>query len=345
MCCDCTHAYWPRLLQALVTFLESQLPTPEARASALSKFQASRATSFLRACAQGDVGPVRAMLAAGCPPDVSDYDGRSGLEVAAARGHEVCHVFVIWSSVSAACVGLDGAPGRQHAPTHLAAAYMGRNALANQDSSWRCMHALSLNCPCLHTQQVSLSSPTQGVVEVLLAAGASPNHRDTVEGCPLLEAAKKGHEHIIDRLVAAGGSMGRSPAIAARLCAAVVMGDLQLLRCMLRAGADPLSADYDLRTGRLGYVHHADQGACAWSCLLAQPQGCTKQPSTTPCSRWQLDLLVHACCVQRRTWRQQRAGQMRSSSCSKPLQQQQLLHPLRGLQPQPCHLTLKVPKG
>ena len=52
-----------------------------------------------QACSSGDVEYVRSLLERGCPPDSTDYDNRTGLMLAAVRGHvEVAGVLLKWGA-------------------------------------------------------------------------------------------------------------------------------------------------------------------------------------------------------------------------------------------------------
>eukprot|EP00879_Flechtneria_rotunda_P011143 GHRR01011641.1.p1 GENE.GHRR01011641.1~~GHRR01011641.1.p1 ORF type:complete len:698 (+),score=354.14 GHRR01011641.1:186-2279(+) len=71
---------------ALIEYMESVVPPVEA-AAARKRAEAWRASNLLRAAASGDVAGVQRLLDHGCPPDVCDYDKRTGLMLAAAHGH------------------------------------------------------------------------------------------------------------------------------------------------------------------------------------------------------------------------------------------------------------------
>ena len=89
--------------QPVLNLLEQSVSDQQALAGARRKAERLRAERFLAACAAGEAGAVRGMLAAGCPPDTVDYDGRSGLELASARGHLVSGVFPVKPMCAVAC--------------------------------------------------------------------------------------------------------------------------------------------------------------------------------------------------------------------------------------------------
>ncbi len=55
-----------------------------------------RTERFLRACSSGDTVEVRSMLDRDCPPDSADYDVRTGLMLATAKGHREVGGFGGW---------------------------------------------------------------------------------------------------------------------------------------------------------------------------------------------------------------------------------------------------------
>ncbi|GFH26632.1 potassium channel AKT2, partial [Haematococcus lacustris] len=92
---------------------------------------------------------------------------------------------------------------------------------------------------------------------------------DNLESCALWEACKKGHDGVLQLLVAGGGSLGSGPLVATRLCRAVGSGDLPLLARLLRARADPCAADYDRRTA--AHIAAAEGNQAALQLLLSVP--------------------------------------------------------------------------
>jgi hypothetical protein len=70
----------------MLTRLEDVRSTTAAH---VRKVDDKRTFEFLNTAAQGDVESLRTMLRQGLSPDTADYDGRTGLMLAAARGHEV----------------------------------------------------------------------------------------------------------------------------------------------------------------------------------------------------------------------------------------------------------------
>ena len=78
-----TLAWTPRQQQAMGNLLRI-------RAVALQYIQRQeleRTTQFLWAASQGNEPKVRQFLQQGCPVNSADYDGRSALELACAKGH------------------------------------------------------------------------------------------------------------------------------------------------------------------------------------------------------------------------------------------------------------------
>ena len=52
-----------------------------------------------QACSNGDVDHVCSLLEHGCPPDSPDYDNRTGLMLAAVKGHlEVTKMLLKWGA-------------------------------------------------------------------------------------------------------------------------------------------------------------------------------------------------------------------------------------------------------
>lgn len=69
------------------------------------------------------------------------------------------------------------------------------------------------------------------MVELLLAAGASPAVRDALGSSPLLEAAKAGQDKVLELLLKKGATLGLEPAeVAALLCNCTAASDLPKLR-------------------------------------------------------------------------------------------------------------------
>jgi hypothetical protein len=63
-------------------------------------------------------------------------------------------------------------------------------------------------------------------VSLLLSAGANPNASDSLAGCALLAAVRKGHDSVITQLVAAGARLQLPAAeLANALCNAVTAGE------------------------------------------------------------------------------------------------------------------------
>lgn len=69
---------------ALLSVLLAQLVN-----KAAAKFDQMQLTSFLDAAANGDVDAVQDMLRQGMNPNTADYDGRTGLMIAAYKGRKV----------------------------------------------------------------------------------------------------------------------------------------------------------------------------------------------------------------------------------------------------------------
>lgn len=89
----------------------------------------------------------------------------------------------------------------------------------------------------------------QGVVCMLLAAGANANAIDAQGCCALLAAVRRGHEAVITRLVSAKARLQLSAAeLSCALCAAVAEGDTSLLERFIAAGADVSVGDYNQQT-------------------------------------------------------------------------------------------------
>ncbi|GAX83177.1 hypothetical protein CEUSTIGMA_g10603.t1 [Chlamydomonas eustigma] len=88
--------------QTVVDFLESCVTELEQNQS-LAKFIRQRTTDLLQACACGDVIRVRSLLERHVPPDCADYDNRTGMMLAAVKGHlEVVQELLRWGGDPAA---------------------------------------------------------------------------------------------------------------------------------------------------------------------------------------------------------------------------------------------------
>ena len=85
------------------------------------------------------------------------------------------------------------------------------------------------------------------VVELLVARGADVQPRDRWHETPLGDAVRAGHDDVADFLRARGGGLDPARLVHA-LCSVAARGACEELGRMLRYGADPTAADYDLRT-------------------------------------------------------------------------------------------------
>lgn len=89
-------------------------------------------------------------------------------------------------------------------------------------------------------------------VAKLLEYNASVNLTDMHGASALYEAAKNGHEAIVDSLIRHGAKLSMDEGLAAStLCQAVYYGDIPLLKRLLHAQIQVDAADYDKRTASM----------------------------------------------------------------------------------------------
>ena len=70
-------------------------------------------------------------------------------------------------------------------------------------------------------------------------------------GAPLRDAVREGHKHVALLLRQHGGELGFNEAqMSGELCEYAKQGDLMSIDLLLRCGADPNAADYDVRACR-----------------------------------------------------------------------------------------------
>ena len=150
-----------------------------------------------QACASGDNAAVRTHLERGCPPDSADYDNRTGLMLAAAKGHaEVC------------CL-------RLHCPSHVHAAIscgnlvIGlltiRHAPCTRLAGWQEESADACFNPSCHAEGLFTHAVMvrAQVVSLLLGAGATVAQRDNFGNTAIAEAERAGRPEVLSVLQAA----------------------------------------------------------------------------------------------------------------------------------------------
>lgn len=69
--------------------MRRQLPISHTATAIVLASNPNTGTCPLGCCPQGDAETLRSMLNQGMSPNAADYDGRTGLMLAAASGHEV----------------------------------------------------------------------------------------------------------------------------------------------------------------------------------------------------------------------------------------------------------------
>ncbi|KAJ7551923.1 hypothetical protein O6H91_06G034800 [Diphasiastrum complanatum] len=94
---------------------------------------------------------------------------------------------------------------------------------------------------------LAASKGHQDIILYLIREGCNVNRTDNYGNSPLLEAVTGGHDGTISILVEKGASLQLKDSAMA-LCNAVINGDIELLRRLLRLGVNPNSTDHNLRT-------------------------------------------------------------------------------------------------
>ncbi|KAI8470071.1 MAG: ankyrin repeat-containing domain protein [Monoraphidium minutum] len=199
----------------VVAFLEERAG-PEAAALARARFLNYRSERFLRACSSGDADQVRAMLGRDCPPDAADYDARTGLMLAAAKGHRGLTALLLEAGANPnARDNLGGcalqARARARAPRAggggAEAVKAGRAEItadlmaAGADLGLGTGELASVLCNLVYAKNGAL-------LAAYLGAGADPNASDYDKRAALHIAAAEGDLEMVKLLVAQGASPG-----------------------------------------------------------------------------------------------------------------------------------------
>jgi hypothetical protein len=145
-----------------------------------------RTAEFLEAAGQGAVARLRAVRGPG-------GGGSGGMERPACAGH--CTVTPALLCAASLCLISSPSSLGPFQPLQIM-----QQGLPPDSADYDGRTALELAAAHGHVDAVKL----------LLAAGANPSRTDNLQGCPLLEAARAGHDEVLDTLRAAGGVLSVS---------------------------------------------------------------------------------------------------------------------------------------
>lgn len=219
---------------------------------AVDSQDAQGCTALLRAAGGGHVSAVAYLLAAGANPDIPANTGATALSAAASRHH----LTVVERLLEA------GADVEQSLPGG-ATVLMLASALGLADIASRLIAAgaridsgdaeglLPIHCAALYGFAANDANRVRNLLDVLLAAGAAPDAGTHLGVTPLLfllgcraEPGAACNEHVV--LAGVEYLLGRGVNLAARdprgftpLHLAALHGLPQVIRCLLRFGADP----------------------------------------------------------------------------------------------------------
>ncbi|GBF99143.1 potassium channel [Raphidocelis subcapitata] len=208
----------------VVAFLEECVGAGE-RARARDKYVHYRTELFLRACSSGDAAAVGAMLARDCPPDSADYDARTGLMLAAAKGHRAVLDVLLDAGASPDARDNLGGCALQEAVKagqgEIAQALRSRGAVLTLSPP----DTASLLCNLIFAK----GPEARRLLAAYLDAGADVNAADYDRRTPLHIAAAEGDFEAVKLLVGAGAlaacqdRWGNTPAAEARRAGAAAV--------------------------------------------------------------------------------------------------------------------------
>ena len=214
------------------------------------------------AAGKGDMGPLRALIAAGADLDVTSYNGLTPLHLAARQGHAS-----VVEALAAAGASIEARDTDGNTPLHDAT------------GDAKAIRVLVAAGAALEDKGTDGTTPLHRAaalgnaasIEVLLALGASHSSLDDGGETPLHEAAYKGHVDAIRVLVAAGAPLNAfNHALETPLYVASSEGHMEAVRALVAAGA---TTSGEFTTGVSGCFDHRD-GRRRDCCCVSFPPTC-----------------------------------------------------------------------
>jgi len=223
----------------------------------------------------GDLDKVKLLLLGKCNPDVTDYDKRSCLNLAATTGNVHVVEALLDAGASINCVDRWGvtplADAVREGHNKLATMLHERGGELMYDDSKAAAELCSLasigdierlqlmlQCgvsvdaadydkrSCIH---VASSMGNVRVIEALIAHSSNTCLRDRWGRTPLAEAVREGHAKVVAVLLASKAELNFDEAkMSGELCELARAGDVERVKLLLSCGIDANAADYDKRT-------------------------------------------------------------------------------------------------
>jgi lysophospholipase len=223
------------------------------------------------AASLGDREGLQGMLEDGADVNVGDYDGRTPLHLAASEGHLDVVRFLLQRGAHINAVDRSGTTPLQNATRHkhddVAALLIQRGAELLQDDLAVAMCTLAGAGDLEQVRRLvdagadasigdydwrtplhlAASEGHLDLAQFLLDRGAIINAVDRWGGTPLQYAVRHKHDDVAAMLSRRGAELLQRD-LAGTLCTLAGAGDLEQMRRLLDAGADPCAGDYDGRT-------------------------------------------------------------------------------------------------